>query len=252
MHTYLYPQNRPVYLIESTSLSQVVLLLILHLLQNLNFGKRKQQGPSGSKWLTGVCAKIFDLKAILVIGAPDEYVNRRWVQTLKTLRNALSPSSDYIKVLVCIQSEFEDNLGSSPTLLIGDRNGAQIELAVTAQLEVLPGLDASDKDYCMTSHHKQRNGPLSLHSSYHQIFAFWKRPWRRPLERRLDELPDELDDSYQEPFHKSDSEHLDLLQKGLTWSIFCRRDPTVAEDMEDHSVHISMVQKKMASILRLI
>ncbi len=172
MHTYLYPENRPVYLIESTSLSQAVLLLILRLLQNLNFGKRKQQGPSGSKWLTGVCVKLFGQKVILVIGAPDEYVNRRWVQTLKTLRNALSPSSDYVKVLVCSQSEFRDNLRGSPTLRIGDHNGAQIELAATAQFEVLPGLDASDKDYCMKSHHEQRNGPLSLHSSYHQIFAF--------------------------------------------------------------------------------
>ena len=62
-----------------------VLLFRVHLVQNPDFGKRRQEGPAGSKWLTRVCAKLFDQKIILVIGALDVYVDRRLSQILKTI-----------------------------------------------------------------------------------------------------------------------------------------------------------------------
>lgn len=72
---------------------------------------------------------------------------------------------------------------------------AQIELAANAHLNGILGLDASNKDYCMKSHHEQSKGPLSLHSCYHQIFVFWEKPWRRPSAQKFGELPDDPDDS---------------------------------------------------------
>ncbi len=170
MPTYLDPENRLVCSIESTSLSRAVLLHRGHLLHNSDFSKRGQQGPSGPRWLTEICATLFDEKVILVIGALDGYVDRRGFQILRTSRITLSSSGDHIKVLVCNQSEFGDNLRSSPTIQIGDHHGAQIELAANAQLEGIPDCDASDKDNCMKSHHVERKGPLSLHSSYHRNF----------------------------------------------------------------------------------
>ena len=88
------------------------MLLEVHLLQNLDLSKRRQQALLGLKRLTGVCAKAFDQKVIFVIGALDENLDRLRYQILKTLRNALSPSGDYVKVLICTQSGFRDNLGA--------------------------------------------------------------------------------------------------------------------------------------------
>ena len=100
------------------------MLVEVHLLQNLDLSKRRPQALLGLKRLTGICAKAFDQKVIFVIGALDKSLDRPRYQILKTLRNALSPSGDYVKVLVCTKSEFRDNLRSSPSLRIGDHIGA--------------------------------------------------------------------------------------------------------------------------------
>ena len=50
----------------------------------------------------------------------------------------------------------------------------------------------------------------------------------------------------------SGPENLDLLNVGLTYSTFYRRALSVPQCIDDHSVHILLVQMMMASILQLI
>lgn len=93
------------------------------------------------------------------------------VLLLKTLQNAQSLFDDYVKIIVCHQSDLEDDLRNSPTFRTGSHNGAQIKLAANAQLKAMPGLNASDEDYYMNSHHEQRGKPISLHSPYYLILV---------------------------------------------------------------------------------
>ena len=74
---------------------------------------------------------------------------------------------------VCRQFGIGDNLRRSTTLRSDDHNGAQIELAASAHLKSILGLDASDKDYGMKNCHDQRKCLFSLHPSYHQIFILF-------------------------------------------------------------------------------
>ncbi|KAF6236351.1 hypothetical protein HO173_005442 [Letharia columbiana] len=179
-------------------------------------------------------AKILGKKIFLVIDALDECTDRRDTGILKTLQETLSASELPLKIVVCSRPEPDivDDLVDKPAIKVEDHNGPDIEKAAKAKLEDLPGLSSDERALACKSIVEKAKG---LFRCVDPAIEFLKKPWRRPLEKRLAELPDGLDNSYQQILRQTDPDYLELLNVGLTWSIFAQIKPTVAEIMDDYS-----------------
>lgn len=136
--------------------------------------------------------------------------------------------------MVCSRPEPDivDDLVDKPAIKVEDHNGPDIEKAAKAKLEELPGLSRDERALACKSIVEKAKG---LFRCVDPAIEFLKKPWRRPLEKRLAELPDGLDNSYQQILRQTDPDYLELLNVGLTWSIFAQIKPTVAEIMDEYS-----------------
>lgn len=179
-------------------------------------------------------AKILGKKVYLIIDALDECTDRKEAGILKTLQETLSTSELPLGIMVCSRPEPDilDDLVDKTSIKVEDHNGPDIEKAATAKLEELPGLSSDERVLACKSIVEKAKG---LFRCVDPAIEFLKKPWRRPLEKRLAELPDGLDNSYQQILRQTDPDYLELLNVGLTWSIFAQIKPTVAEIMDDYS-----------------
>ena len=196
--------------------------------------QKKSEKTSGFEDAYSSLAKALDKKILLVIDALDECVDRQDAGILKTLQNTLLASDLPLKILICSRPEPDivDDLVGKPAIKVEDHNGPDIERAAKAKLEGLPGLSSDERALACKSIVDKAKG---LFRCVDPAVEFLKKPWRRPLENRLAELPDGLDNSYQQILRQTDPDYLELLNAGLTWSIFAQIKPTIAEIMDDYS-----------------
>ena len=196
--------------------------------------QKKSEKATGFEDAYPILAKILDKKIFLVIDALDECTDRKDAGLLKTLQETLSASEFPLKIMVCSRPEPDivDDLFDKPAIKVEDHNGPDIEKAAKAKLEELPGLSRDERALACKSIVEKAKG---LFRCVDPAIEFLKKPWRRPLEKRLAELPDGLDNSYQQILRQTDPDYLELLNVGLTWSIFAQIKPTVAEIMDEYS-----------------
>lgn len=179
-------------------------------------------------------AKILGKKIFLVIDALDECTDRKDDKILKTLQETLLASELPLKIIICSRPEPDivDDLVDKPAIKVEDHNGPDIERAAKARLEELPGLSSDERALACKSIVERAK---VLFRCVDPAIEFLKKPWRRPLDKRLAELPDGLDNSYQQILRQTDPDYLELLNVGLTWTIFTQIKPTVAEIMDEYS-----------------
>lgn len=202
-------------------------------------GTRSQKSSETEKTLTFTeaylrLAQILNKKVFLIIDTLDECTDRVESQLLKMLQKMLSASEIPLKIMICSRpnSDIEDDLAGRPIIKVEDHNRPDIETAAISKLKDLPGLSASERvNACKVIVEKAKG----LFRCVDPAIEFLKKPWKRPLERRLTQLPDGLDNSYKQILHQTDQEYLELLDVGLTWSIFAEVNPTVAEIMDEYS-----------------
>lgn len=196
--------------------------------------QKKPEKATGFEDAYPSLAKLLGQKIFLVIDALDECTNREDAGILKTFQETLSASELPLKIMVCSRPEpdiVDDFVGKS-VIKVEDHNGPDIEKAAKAKLKELPGLSSAERALACKSIVGKAKG---LFRCVDPAIEFLKKPWRRPLEKRLAELPDGLDNSYQQILRQTDADYLDLLKIGLTWSIFARIKPTIAEIMDEYS-----------------
>lgn len=196
--------------------------------------QKKSEKTTGFEDAYSSLAKTLDKKIFLIIDALDECVDRKDAGILRTLQNTLLASDLPLKILICSRPEPDivDDLVGKPAIKVEDHNGPDIERAAKAKLEGLPGLSSDERALACKSIVDKAKG---LFRCVDPAVEFLKKPWRRPLENRLAQLPDGLDNSYQQILRQTDPDYLELLNVGLTWSIFAQIKPTIAEIMDDYS-----------------
>lgn len=196
--------------------------------------QKKSEKLTGFEGAYPSLAKILGKKIFLVIDALDECTDRKDEEFLKTLKETLKASELPLKIMVCSRPEPDivDDLADKPAIKVEDHNGPDIEKAAKAKLEELPGLSSDERAVACKSIVEKAKG---LFRCVDPAIEFLKKPWRRPLEKRLAELPEGLENSYQQILRQTDPDYLELLNVGLTWSIFAKVKPTVAEIMDEYS-----------------
>ena len=196
--------------------------------------QKKSEKATGFEDAYPAMAKILGKNIFLIIDALDECTDRKDNKILKTLQETLVASELPLKIMVCSRPEPDivDDLVNRPAIKVEDHNGPDIEKAAKARLEGLPGLSSDERALACKSIVEKAKG---LFRCVDPAIEFLKKPWRRPLEKRLAELPDGLNNSYQQILRQTDPDYLELLNVGLTWTIFAQIKPTVAEIMDEYS-----------------
>ena len=179
-------------------------------------------------------AKLLGQKVFLVVDALDECTDRKDAGILKTFQQTLSVSELPMKIMICSRREPDivNDLVGKPVIKVEDHIGPDIENTAKVKLEKIPGLSPAEKALACKSIVEKAKGVFRC---IDPAIEFLKKPWQRPLEKRLAELPDGLDNSYLQILSQIDPDYMELLKVGLTWSIFARIKPTVAEIMDEYS-----------------
>lgn len=180
---------------------------------------------------------LLDRDIYLVIDALDECIDRQRAHLLRTLKTTLtSPkfTDQHLKIILCSRPEddIRDELSQTPSIRIEDHIKPDIEKAAREKLDGLPGLSPQERISACKAIVQSVEG---IFRCVDPAIDYLKKPFKRPLQKVLDRLPKGLENSYQQALEQTDSQYLDLLKTALRWCILAKRNPTIAEIMDDFS-----------------
>ncbi|KAI9685134.1 MAG: hypothetical protein M1822_004721 [Bathelium mastoideum] len=182
----------------------------------------------------------FEKEVCIVIDAVDRMTDEDQEELFNNLQDLVGRGENddddddvsHVTVLVGCRtgSKFYGHARDGASLDVGQYNGDDIKLKLTAELDKMPGWSASEKE---EAQEKILDKAASLFKYVSQVaIPFIQQPFQRPLSNRLKELPEGMSETYNQAIRGMAPNYLDLLRTALSWTLLAPGPVKVLEVME--------------------
>ncbi|KAL9083000.1 MAG: hypothetical protein Q9165_008696 [Trypethelium subeluteriae] len=184
-----------------------------------------------------------DKYIIIVVDAVDRMTDADQEEFYENLQDILGRGEDddededtsNVRFLIGCRtgSKFYNRAHEGTCIDVGDRNGPDIDLKLTAALDELTGWSSSERE---EAKEKILDKAASLFKYVAQVaIPFIQQPFQRPLSNRLKDLPEGMSETYNQSIRVMQSNYLDLLRTALSWTLLAPGYVKVLEVMEAFS-----------------
>ena len=216
----------------------------------ISSNKREETLPDLADALENLSLNL-DMYVILVVDAVDRMTDEDQEEFYNNLQDLVkrgegdngddsgneSDSDDdeddsHFRILVGCRpgTTFYRRASKGATIDVGDLNGNDIDLKLTAELDKMTGWSTSEKEEAKAM---ILDKSASLFKYVVQVaIPFIQQPFQRPLSNRLKDLPEGMGETYKQAIQALPPNYLDLLRTALSWTLLAPGPVKVLEVME--------------------
>ena len=187
-------------------------------------------------------AMNFEKEVCIVIDAIDRMTENDQRELYDSLHDLMargeSDTDDDVSHVTIIaafrtSSTFYNLANEAASIDVGQNNGDDIKLKLTAELDKMPGWSTGEREEATE---KILDKAASLFKYVSQVaIPFIRQPFQRPLSNRLRDLPEGMGETYNQAIRGMAPNYLELLRTALSWTLFAPEPVKVQEIMEAFS-----------------